>query len=496
MLARHDWVTPMLDGQPWLEKPVLYYWQAMISFSLFGVSDWAARIPSATDATLAVLAVYLFLRRFRPGFHLDAALITASTAGMIGYAHAAATDMPLAAMFTIAMLGWFAWYESRSRLYLLGFYCFLGLAALAKGPVAVFLAGAVIVIFLWFKGNRSHLWSTLWAPGIAIFAIVALPWYVAVQLRNPEFFRTFIVEHNLARFATDLYQHQQPVWYFVPVLLLGLVPWTVLVVAGIIETARIWRAEGREIFSSDDAFSAFCLIWLLVPLVFFSFSQSKLPGYILPAIPGGAMLLGEYLRRHSRDNIKPHGATVVLHSIVAGMLIPPAFAVAYLLTQRAFPPGSIVYLLFAAGALVAGGIAWTLLSPRGLRMLRFVTLIPVVLGVAALLRIGAPVLDETQSARPVAQQLAAMELNPLPVAVYQVKRQTEYGLAFYRNQIISSYDRHEVPAGEHLLVAKAGTEAGIARLTAGRRISHLGSFPAQRLEFYWVAAAGGMHYPM
>jgi len=104
MLARHDWITPTLNGTPWLEKPPLYYWQAMIAFAIFGVRDWVARVPSAIDASLVVLAVYFFLKKLRPGFHLDGALMTASAAGLVGFAHSASTDMPLAAMFSLAML--------------------------------------------------------------------------------------------------------------------------------------------------------------------------------------------------------------------------------------------------------------------------------------------------------------------------------------------------------------------------------------------------------
>src|SRR6202045_1446812 len=118
MLQRHDCITPVLYGKPWLEKPPLYYWQAMLSYSIFGVSDWAARLPSGLDASLMVLAIYAFLRRFRPGFQLDGALMTASAAGVIGFARAASMDMPLAAMFTIALLAWYAWYESASKYFL------------------------------------------------------------------------------------------------------------------------------------------------------------------------------------------------------------------------------------------------------------------------------------------------------------------------------------------------------------------------------------------
>ncbi len=126
MLQRRDWITPVLGGQPWLEKPPLYYWQAMLAYSLYGVSDAAARAPSALNATLLVIAVYLFLRRFRPGVELDGALITASCAGVIGYARAAGTDMALASAFSIAMLSWWGWRESGKTSLSRGVLCIHG----------------------------------------------------------------------------------------------------------------------------------------------------------------------------------------------------------------------------------------------------------------------------------------------------------------------------------------------------------------------------------
>jgi len=136
MLEHRDWITPVLGGRPWLEKPPLYYWQAMLVYSIIGVSDVTARVPSAIDATLLVVAVYLFFRRFRRGVEVDAALITASGAGVVGYARAASMDMALAAAFSIGMLAWWAWRESERRIYHAGFYVFMALGMLAKGPVA------------------------------------------------------------------------------------------------------------------------------------------------------------------------------------------------------------------------------------------------------------------------------------------------------------------------------------------------------------------------
>src|SRR5277367_3036101 len=317
MLARHDWITPTLGGKPWLEKPPLYYWQAMLAYSIFGVSDWTARLPSAVDATLMVIAIYLSLKRFRPGFELDGALMTASAAGVVGFARAASTDMPLAAMFSIALLAWYAWYESSLRRYLAIFYCFLAFGMLAKGPVAPALAAMIIVIFVVAKKDLGLLRRTLWIPGILLFLVVSLPWHVAVQWKNPEFFRVFILQHNLARFGTNLYHHPEPFWYYLPVVLLGLIPWTVFVVASLWENIRVWWMERQEMLGSEDALNVFLVIWLAVPVVFFSLSQSKLPGYIVPALPAGTLLLAEYVRRRITDGERPGIFLVALHAIVA-----------------------------------------------------------------------------------------------------------------------------------------------------------------------------------
>ena len=239
MLERHDLITPVLGGRPWLEKPPLYYWQAMLAYSIFGVSDWSARLPSALDASLLVLAVYFFLRRFRPGFELDGALITASSGGIVGYARAASTDMALAAAFTLGMLGWWAWRESGKRIYLAVFYGFMALGMLAKGPVAPFLAAVAIVLYASAVREWCLILTSLWLPGIVLFCATTLPWYVAVQMRNPEFFREFIVQQNLGRFSENLYHHREPFWYYLPVTALAVAPWTVFVIAALVREALV-----------------------------------------------------------------------------------------------------------------------------------------------------------------------------------------------------------------------------------------------------------------
>lgn len=496
MLERRDWITPVLSGQAWLEKPPLYYWQAMLAYSLYGVSDAAARVPSAFDATLLVVAVYIFLRRFRPGVELDGALIAASCAGVIGYARAAGTDMALASTFAIAMLAWWGWRESGKRAYLAAFYFFVALGTLAKGPVAPFLAALIIGFYGAATREFRVVIKTLWLPGIALFCAISLPWYFAVQLRNPEFFRVFFLQHNIERFSSNLYHHHAPFWYYLPVALLALVPWTVFMTAAFVESARLWWAErstsARANENCEPQFRIFLLLWLIVPLVFFSISQSKLPGYILPAVPAGALLLADYLRRHLKQEEAgtPAKWLVVLHAVLAGACVVPALFAGYVVMQHRLPRGQSMLGALVFGLALAAGVAFTLFRRAGLRMLRFVTLIPVVLAVAAVLKVGSVSLDQTLSSRPLARQIASVETYSLSLAVFGVRRETEYGLAFYRNQNVLRYEKDGVPAEEHLLVAPENSRTEVVRQVADRRILLLGHFAPQHVDYYWVAAAG------
>jgi 4-amino-4-deoxy-L-arabinose transferase-like glycosyltransferase len=497
MLARRDWITPVLNGRPWLEKPPLYYWQAMIAYSLFGVSDWAARLPSAFDATAMVAAIYLFFRRFYSAVALDGALIAASSAGVIAYARAASMDMALAATFTVAMLAWWVWNNNGKKAWLAVFYASLALGTLAKGPVAPLLAVLVIAAYAVLRGKSGQILRTAWVPGILLFCLLALPWYVAVQIQNPSFFQQFILRHNLARFSSDLYHHREPFWYYFPVTALALMPWAVFVIAAGVAAVSNWRQSLKPRSEPELDFRFYCLCWLLVPILFFSISQSKLPGYILPAVPAGAIILADYLReRLASERSEPISRwLIILHALLASAPFIPALLLAYLVTQHRLPGGQPILVALGGAFVLAAGIALTLASAAGVRMLRFVTLIPVLLSVAAVLKVGSQALDQTLSARPLAREIGAVEMHPLPLAVYGVPREMEYGLTFYRNQGIVRYESGDVPAEEHLLVAHENWQTGVAKYTAGRRTSLLGNYAPQHVDYYWVAAVNPVPGP-
>ncbi len=499
MLNRNDWVTPTLNGKPWLEKPPLYYWQAMLTYRAAralssandGVTEQTARFPGALDAALMIAIIYFFLRRFRPGSELDGALITASCAGVIGFAHAASTDMPLTATFAIAMLAWFAFYERQRNFDLAIFYIFLALGTLAKGPVAPALAALIIMLFALAKRDWGVIFQTIWIRGFALFLAVALPWYIAVQMRNPEFFRVFILEHNVARFSSNIYHHPQPFWFYLPVFLLAVLPWTMWLIVATVEHVRAVVRDRREASASpDDSWALFLLIWMAVPVLFFSASQSKLPGYILPAVPAGALLLAEYLaaRREASGEQETRISLrlAAAQGILCGLMIFAALATASVALTHHLRLGKGTYVAAAIASAFAFGIAAALVSRAGARLLRAVTLIAVIVSVAAVIRLAAPAIDTTQSSRPVAEIIQDFSREPVAVALYHVSRTQQYGLDFYLNRPTETYESGGIPATAHVVVAAQGSQTQVAELVPGRRVSYLTSIPAQKLELYWV----------
>ena len=489
-------VTPILYGKPWLEKPALYYWRAMSFFREFGVSDWSARLPSSSGAFALIILIFLHMRRFRPGGQLDAALITASALGIVSFARGASTDMQLAAPFCIGMLGWYAWYETGRKFWLFDLYFFGAAATLAKGPVAPFLALAIILVFAGLRREWSLLRRTIWIPGIVLYLVMVLPWYIEVQRRNPTFYRAFFLEHNLERFATNRYQHHQPFWFYVAVLVLGLMPWTALsaraMVAAVQTSVAEWKARRRPSrylghTRAGDAFPEFLVVWALLPVLFFSFSGSKLPGYILPSIPPITILTGDYLNRIRRTGLP--NWLLWLHASVAAILVfVLVLAPQHMLYETLVP--SRGWLLTAAGSAIGFALLIVILIRRGgIAQVLYATLIPVIALMIFLLGFHGRELDLNFSARPLAQAIQQAAPEVRLVAVADMRRDMDYGLGFYRNQPMIHYNVDGVPPEEHLLIVRSSNSGDLNRWLDGRVYRSILLFETQGLEVYRVAAA-------
>ena len=284
-----DWVTPRLNGSPWFEKPALYYWAAGLLFRLFGESDYAARLPSGIAALIATLAIAWAARRFYSIAEAVVVLLLMPTSiAIVGFARGAGPDMLFAASLTAAMaLSAVIVSEVQNNWkFCCGFGAALGAAALAKGPAALILAAGGIALWAVLTKEWRRAFRAAHPAAVASLLIVALPWYALCASRNPDFIRTFFLLHNIQRFTTPVFHHVRPFWYFAPVLIAGLAPWTFL----IFPAARVARlAVKNQSWSSRPGLYFGC--WAAFAIIFFSISKSKLPGYVLPAIPPLNLLL-------------------------------------------------------------------------------------------------------------------------------------------------------------------------------------------------------------
>jgi 4-amino-4-deoxy-L-arabinose transferase-like glycosyltransferase len=436
MVETGDWVTPRLYGKPWFEKPPLYYWGAALCFKLFGVSEAAARLPSAISALLATLAMaWLALRLYGAETARWLLVLLPTTVGMIGFSHAAATDMPFSGMLTIAMIAaavvlghahdeHLPILPQKPWLALFFFGVFLGAAVLAKGPAAIILCGGAVFFWALFTKRWRDAFRLLHPAAIAAFCLTALPWYILCAHRNPDFFRVFLIEHNFKRYLTPEFQHIQPFWYYGPILLAAFLPWTVSSFIVLRDAAHSWR-EGRCVNSPSLLFAC----WLIFPVVFFSLSESKLPGYILPVIPPLGLLMAESVSARVNKHLPgdrwmeiTNGAMLLAMSLLA--------ALQFERTPLGFAPLILAVASFASFFL--GNLSRTVLVSE--------------LAVIAILALALSgntreILDGRLSARaaPVAAAIIWKDYSPERSSTYRLQRSFQCGLNFYFHRELSEW---------------------------------------------------------
>jgi 4-amino-4-deoxy-L-arabinose transferase-like glycosyltransferase len=323
------WVTPTLQGQPWLEKPPLYYWLAGASFSVLGESESAARLPSLFAALLLVGATALVgARLYGSAAGLHAGFVAGTSLLPFVYGRAAAMDMLLAATVTVAIgIAGLRVLGIAGRLSLVAAAAAAGLATLAKGPLGLLLPVLVLGGFLLTTRGWRRLAELAQLKVLLAFLLVAAPWYVAILLdQGRRFLDVFILDHNVERFTSTIHHHPGPFWYYVPVLLVGLFPWSGLAVPA------AFRLAPRESLADR-----FCLLWLALPLVFFSLAGSKLPGYVLPCVPPLAILVGHAADRMVREGASPErwlaGRVAALVTLALAALLAAVPALLYRLQE-------------------------------------------------------------------------------------------------------------------------------------------------------------------
>ena len=440
MAETGDWVTPRLNGAPWLEKPPLYYWTAAIGFRVFSSPEVAARIPSSIFALATILGVLWLARRiYGPPVAYLAGWMLPTTVGILAFAHAAAPDMPFAACLTLAMVAATVLLFDDSPPYPLmwaaGFGAALGLAVLAKGPAAIALAGGSTALWAIASGNLRRGFRLCHPAAIATFLVVALPWYVLCAARNPEFLRVFLLEHNVERFLTNRYQHHQPLWFFVPILLIAMFPWTLLLVSTLRDGWRQSQSAGWR-----HGPGLFFIAWAVWPFIFFTLSQSKLPGYILPAIPPLLVLLAKAVFSRFESGPGPARTVRLLLAIALVATGAAAFGVyhfrpsllpAELSTDSSSGHLALSIYLGLASAAVAYGIDPFQLALRPHRAPRLGQSLVLYTCMVAASYAFLNVVDAQISPRVVAAQVPDLHGVSAGGATYHVSRAWQYGLDFY-----------------------------------------------------------------
>ncbi|HEX7334292.1 MAG TPA: glycosyltransferase family 39 protein [Pyrinomonadaceae bacterium] len=326
MFLNRDLITPTLGGHTWFEKPALLYWLIAGSFKVFGVSEWSARFGPAICGLLTILAVWCVAREVDRGMGFWSLIVTASCLGLIVFSRAASFDV-VVTMTTTWSLAFFLLHElpttKRKRLLLAGFYAFVGMSLMAKGLVGIVIPFGVVGFYYLLRRRwpqTSVLLSLLW--GIPLALAVAAIWYGPVIAKHGwTFIDEFFIQHHFTRYVSNKYHHPQPIWFYPVIILMLALPWTVHLIAALARV-RSWSWRGDDSLSIVRLFS---LAWLLLPIIFFSFSGSKLPGYIVPAVPAAALLVSDRLTavRNSKWPLLIAGTTAALVLIVLHFAAAP-----------------------------------------------------------------------------------------------------------------------------------------------------------------------------
>ncbi len=313
MVTLRDYVVPHLDFVRYFEKPPLLYWVTALSYKSFGISEWSFRCPNALFALLTVLVTYFFVaRRFTEGTAFLSSAILMSSFGFFAMAHLVTIDMLFSFLLFSALMSFHEFYLSGRKRFLYLFFAALALAVLAKGPVAIVLLGATIVLFLLAERRLSFLKEMASARGLLLFAAIAVPWFILVCLKEREFFQFFFIDQNVTRFLTTKHNRSGPPYYFFPVLFGDLFPWSIFLPRAVV---RLWHVRETRLL----------LIWSAVVFVFFSVSGSKLPPYILPVIPALSVVLACLFLREWRFAIRPRHE-IVVYALILAIVAVGAFA--------------------------------------------------------------------------------------------------------------------------------------------------------------------------
>lgn len=337
MLVSGDYVTPHINYIKYFEKPPFFYWLQAASLKVFGLNEWAARIPNALMALLGCLMTYVAGRKLydrRTGWL--ASLILATGLLYYGMARFITLDMTVSVFLTGSLFSFLLAQKSldshlrgdgrNTKTFILLMYIFSALATLTKGMIGFIFPGMIIFVWLFLFNDWRNLKYYLSLSGILLWLLIVLPWHILVQLRNPEFFHFYIIEQHFARYFTTYANRDQAFWVLPSFIILGFLPWTAFLLQAL---KSHWPKSWKQRFAAKEAI--FLMLWAGLIYLFFQFSHSQLPPYVLPIFPPLAILVGNYLANAWQEQ-KQKGIFIGL--LIISLILLAAIIIALILASQ------------------------------------------------------------------------------------------------------------------------------------------------------------------
>lgn len=412
MVVTGDYVTPRLNSVKYFEKPPLFYWAQASAIRVFGLNEWSLRLWPALFALFGVVTVYVAGRQlFNRRTGLLAASVLATSLLYFYMGRAITLDMSVSVLLSAALLAFLLGTRAapgpRRRWLMWTFYAFAALATLAKGLIGIVIPGMIIGTWILLLNNWRVLKEMYLPSGLALFLIIAAPWHVLVSQANPEFLNFYFIHEHFLRFTTKIHRRYEPIWFFLPVLLVGLLPWVAFLGQALrfnLPSSWAARQEHKE--------TLFLSLWVVLVFAFFSISDSKLVPYILPIFPPLALLLGRYFDYAWTDNSlrglrTGYWAVLGLGIALAAVLSSvPRSGGSY---DKVVEYGGVLSAYFYAGAAIAaiGGIVTFILGMLRFR-LAFISLIVTSAAFLTVVSQGLPLMDSKNSSKEL-----ALKLKPL-----------------------------------------------------------------------------------
>ncbi len=471
MMTSGRWLVPTLNGAPYLDKPPAFFWMVAASFQLFGMHEWAARLPAALAALATLAATVRFAwGRLGPAAAIGAGIILATAGQFVVLGRSVRMDMVLTMLLTLALFRAYALWKGDGTDHTWPVYLLLALGLLIKGPIAVLLPVLIMGALTLVTGEYDRLVRLRPGPGVLVAVLVACIWYVPAAIWSPEYLGTFLWQQNVGRFLGASTGHPKPIWYFLWVLPVTFLPWALFLPGALRHTIR----RARRWHDLD----LFLTSWLVVTVGFFSASSAKLATYVLPVFPPLAVLVARYVVRAAAAGpttqmkaFRVAGSIWALLVLIVAVGAP--LAAAFALPEYAGQAATSLLLLpIAGGAMLAFRRGQWLAAPVAIAIgsLAFQVLF---------YRVAAPVVDEFASLRRPAELARAL---PDDTAIFLYKTRG-HSFAFYDGRRLTRERSPDATA------ARLNADAPAAVLTKVKYFEKLRPHLARPVCIWWRGAS-------